>query len=86
MDIQKTVVVDLIEVLEDSSIQIREKTKYTDNGVEIGAQFHRRVITPGDDFSNETSKVQEICRVLHTPDVVQTYLYARNIGIAAFGK
>ena len=81
MSLEKITYVDLIEVVEDGSIQVRTKTLIKENGMEIGRNFHRHVVIPGDDYSAEDARVQAICSAIHTAEVVADYKAA----IAAFG-
>jgi hypothetical protein len=73
MSLEKIVSVDLIEVVENSSVQVRTKTTIKENGVEISSQFHRHVVAPGNDYSAEDAKVQAICAAIHTADVIAAY-------------
>ena len=49
MALEKIEVVDLIEVVENGCIQVRTKTAFKEDGVEIGSKFHRHVVVPGAD-------------------------------------
>jgi hypothetical protein len=71
--LEKTISVDLIEVIENGVLQVRTKTAIKEDGVEISSKFHRHVVAPGDDYSAEDAKVQAICAVLHTADVIAAY-------------
>jgi hypothetical protein len=71
--LEKVVSVDLIEVVENGSIQVRTKTAIKENGVEISSKFHRHVVAPGADVSGEDAKVQAIAASIHTADVVAAY-------------
>lgn len=73
MALEKIVSVDLIEVIENGTLQVRIKTAIKENGVEISSKSHRHVVTPGDDYSNEDPKVQAICAAVHTKEVVAAY-------------
>lgn len=73
MSITKIVSVDRIEVLEDGSVQVRTKTAIMENGKQISSTFHRHVVVPGDDYSNEDARVQAICAAAHTADVIAAY-------------
>lgn len=73
MALEKKVVTDLIEVLENGSVQVRTKTAILENGIEISNKFHRHVVAPGDDYSKEDAKVQAICKATHTKEVVAAY-------------
>lgn len=71
--LEKVEVVDLIEVVESGVIQVRTKTAIKEDGVEISSKFHRHVIVPGADYSQEDAKVQAIAASIHTPEVIAAY-------------
>ena len=73
MALEKIVKVDLIEVVENGNVQVRTKTAIVEDGKEISSRFHRHVVTPGQDYSNEDARVQAICAVTHTPEVIAAY-------------
>lgn len=73
MALEKKIVVDLMEVVENGCVQVRTKTAILEDGVEISNKFHRHVVAPGDDYSSEDAKVQAICAATHTPNVVAAY-------------
>ena len=77
MSLEKVISVDLIEVVENGSIQVRTKTAIKEDGVEISSNFHRHVVAPGDDYIAEDAKVQAICAAVHTADVVAAYQAAK---------
>jgi hypothetical protein len=77
--LEKIVSVDLIEVVENGSIQVRTKTAIKEDGIEISSKFHRHVVVPGDDYSAEDAKVQAICAAVHTPEVIAAYKAAQTI-------
>jgi hypothetical protein len=71
--LEKKIVVDLIEAVENGTVQVRTKTVILENGKEISNKFHRHVVVPGQDYSNEDAKVKAICTAVHTPEVVAAY-------------
>jgi hypothetical protein len=73
MALEKKVVVDLIETVENGVVQVRTKTVILEDGVEISSKFHRHVVAPGADYSAEGAKVQAVCAAIHTPEVVAAY-------------
>jgi hypothetical protein len=75
--LEKITSVDLIEVIENGSIQVRTKTAIKEDGVEISSKFHRHVVAPGDDYSNEDTRVQNVCAAMHTAEVVKAYRLAQ---------
>jgi hypothetical protein len=78
MSFEKTISVDLIEVIENGCIQVRTKTAIKEDGVEISSKFHRHVVAPGVDYSGEDAKVQAIAASIHTADVIAAYVAAAD--------
>jgi hypothetical protein len=73
MSLEKVTFVDLIEVVENGVIQVRAKTVIVEDGVEISSSFHRHVVVPGANYSQEDAKVQAICQAVHTPQMIAEY-------------
>ena len=73
MALEKVVVVDRIEVLENGCVQIRTRTSILEDGNILSQSFHRHVVAPGDDYSAEDARVQAICAATHTDDVVAAF-------------
>jgi len=73
MALEKIVVVDRIEVLENGSVQVRTKTAIMEDGKQISGTYHRHVVAPGDDYSQENARVQAICKATHTAEVIAAY-------------
>ena len=71
--LEKKLIIDLIEVVENGVVQVRTKTAIFENGKQISASLHRHVIAPGDDYSAEDDRVKAICAVAHTPEVIAAY-------------
>jgi hypothetical protein len=71
--LEKVIVVDRIEVLENGSVQVRTKTAIMEDGKQISGNFHRYVVAPGSDYSGEDARVQAICAATHTTDVIAAY-------------
>jgi len=71
--LEKIVSVDLIEVVENGTIQVRTKTVIKEDGVEISSNFHRHVVVPGADYSAEDAKVKAIATSIHTAGVIAAY-------------
>ena len=74
MALEKIVLVDRIEVLENGLMQVRTKTAIMEDGKQIGGTFHRHVVAPGDDYSAEDARVQAICAAVHTDEVIAAYI------------
>ena len=71
--LEKIVKVDLVEVIENGCVQVRTKTAILEDGKEISGKFHRHVVAPGDDYSQEDDRVKAICAATHTPEVIAAY-------------
>jgi hypothetical protein len=70
--IEKTIT-DKIEVLESNSIQVRTATVIEKDGTELTRTFHRHVLTPGADLTNEDPKVQAIATAIWTEEIIAAY-------------
>jgi len=69
---------DKIEVLQLAAgypvIQVRTATIISDDGVEISRTFHRRVVTPGDDFlAEQDADVLAIIQAVFDADAQAAY-------------
>jgi len=73
MELTKTQIVDFIEVFENGCVQVRTKTAIVEDGKQISATFYSHVVAPGDDYSNENTRVKAICAATHTSDVITAY-------------
>ena len=76
--LEKIVSVDLIEVVENGSVQVRTKTAIMEDGQQISGAFHRHVVVPGVEYSTQDAKVQAICAAVHTPEVIAAYQAAQE--------
>ena len=75
--LEKVTVVDRIEVVESGVVQVRVCTRIMEDGKQISGTFHRHVVAPGDDYSNEDARVKAICAATHTAAVVTAYKAAQ---------
>ena len=73
MKITEKNIIDVIEILENNTIQIRNANIIEKDDVEIARTYHRHVITPGDDISKEDLKVQSIANAIWTDEVINVY-------------
>ena len=73
MTLEKVILVDLMEVVENGCVQVRTATRIMEDGKQISGTFHRHVVSPGDDYSKEDARVAAICSATHTADVVAAY-------------
>ena len=85
MSLEKTTIVDQIEVTESGIVQVRMATRIAEDGVELSRTYHRYTVTPGQDYTNQPERVRAVCAAVHTPEVVaayQAHLNALGIGNA----
>ena len=78
MTLEKQITVDLIEVIENGSVQVRTKTAILEDGKTISSQLHRHIVVPSADYSAEDAKVQAICAAIHTAEVIAAYQAAQE--------
>lgn len=70
---------DKIEIVgEFKHIQYRIASIIVKDGQEIARTFTRKVISPGEDYSNAPEDVKQICALVHTPEVINRYLAANE--------
>ena len=78
MAITKEEVQDKIEVVGDfKHIQVRTATVIKEDGVELSRSFHRHVVSPDSDSTNESADVKAMVTHFHT-DAIKT-AYADHI-------
>jgi hypothetical protein len=66
-------IVDLVELVQSNHIQVRTANIIEKDGTEIARTFHRHVLAPGDDVTNEDQKVQAIANAVWTEEVIAAY-------------
>ena len=78
MSLEKQTVVDKIEVIENGNVQVRTATRIVEDGSVLSAAYHRHVVAPGQDYSQEDARVQAICAATHTTEVIAAYQAAQT--------
>lgn len=78
MALEKTTRVDKIEIVESTYVQVRARTDIVEDGKTISLSFERRVICPGDDYSNEDDLVKKICSLVHSENVVLKFKQSKG--------
>tara|TARA_R100000329_G_scaffold124391_1_gene102883 strand:- start:38 stop:298 length:261 start_codon:yes stop_codon:yes gene_type:complete len=71
MALEKTVKDDKIEIVDRGdwkAIQVRTATIITDDGAEISRTFHRHVVAPNDDVSEESDEIKKLADIYFTDD------------------
>ena len=81
MSLTKQVIQDKIEVVnvgDWSVIQVRTKTAIIEGGNELSASFHRHVVSPTDDLTNESAEVTAIAQTVFTQEMKDAYTSAQG--------
>jgi hypothetical protein len=73
MALTKETVTDKIETLENGTIQVRTATRVLEDGVTLSSSFHRHVLSPGADLTDQDPKVVAIANAVWTTEVVSAY-------------
>ena len=76
MALTKTIVNDKIEVLNQgdwSLVQVRTATIISEDGTELSKSFHRHVVMPDADLTQEDADVSAICTPVFTDAVKAAY-------------
>jgi hypothetical protein len=73
MALTENISIDQIEIVGDWNIQIRQATVITKNGEQVARSFHRWVLTPDMDISDQEQKVQNIANAAWTYEVKAAY-------------
>jgi hypothetical protein len=83
MALSKETIQDKIEVVGDfKHIQVRTATVIKEDGVELSRSFHRHVVSPNSDSSNESADVKALVTQFHTDEVKKAftdYLAKQNL-------
>ena len=74
MAITKETIEDRIEVVgEFKHIQVRTATVIKEDGVELSRSYHRHVVTPNSDSTNESTDVKAMVAQFHTDAIKTAY-------------
>lgn len=73
MTIEKQVVIDKIEVIENGTIQVRQNTRIVEDNKTIAETYARWTCAPGQDVSGQDQRIQDIAKVIWTPEVIASY-------------
>ena len=83
MALEKTVKQDKIEIVDRGdwkAIQVRTATIITDSGNEISRTFHRHVVAPNDDVSEESDEIKKLAEIYFTDDAKAKHKAAMEAG------
>ena len=78
MALTEKTIIDKIEIVEINSIQVRTATVIEKDGTELTRTFHRHVVAPGADITNEDPKVQAIANAIWTEEIIAAYQASLN--------
>jgi len=73
MALTENTIIDQIEIVGDWNIQVRQATIIERDGEFVSRTFHRWVLTPDSDISDQEQKVQDICNAAWTDKVKAAY-------------
>ena len=73
MALTKETIVDRIEVLEKGQVQVRTATRVLEDGTQLSSSFHRHVLAPGDDLTEQDARVSAIATATWTDEVIAAY-------------
>jgi len=65
--------IDKIEIVNSWVVQVRQANIIERDGEFVSRTFHRWVLTPDSDISDQEQKVKDICNAAWTPEVRQAY-------------
>ena len=70
--------IEVVNVGDWSVIQVRTKTAIIEDGAELSSSYHRHVVTPTDDLTNESAEVTAIANAVFTQEMKDAYTSAQN--------
>lgn len=73
MALTEKIEIDRIEVVGNWNIQVRQAKTIEKDGVFVSRTFHRWVLTPDSDITNQEQKVKDICNAAWTPEVKSAF-------------
>ena len=73
MALTEKIEIDRIEVVANWNIQVRQAKTIERDGVFVSKTFHRWVLNPDSDITNQEKIVQDICNAAWTPEVRSAY-------------
>ena len=60
--------IEIVDVGDWKNIQVRTATMVIEDGTEISRNFHRHVVDPNSDLSNESDEVKKLAEIYFTDD------------------
>ena len=81
MALEKSQLNDKLEIVDAGSwkvLQVRTATVIKEVGTEISRTFHRKVISPTDDWSSEDAEIKTICDMIMTAERINAFKAAQE--------
>ena len=72
--------IEIVDVGDWKNIQVRTATIVTDDGVELSRNFHRHVVSPNSDLTNESDEVKKLAEIYFTDDAKAKHKAAMESG------
>ena len=74
MAITKEIIQDKIEIVgEFKKIHVRTATVIKEDGIELSRSFHRHIVSPSSDSTNESADVKALVKQFHTDAVKKAF-------------
>ena len=74
MAITKRVEIGRMEILPRGQIQVRTDTVIEEDGTELSRKYHRHVVEPNHDVSDEDQRVKDVAAVVHTQECKDAWI------------
>jgi len=68
-------------ILPDGKIQVQRDDQVWEDELFIAHYYHRHVVSPGEDVSNEDQRTKNIAGIVHTPKVIADFKEAEREAI-----
>jgi hypothetical protein len=62
-----------VEVLENNEIFVKKITRVYRDGIEVAKIYHKTLLNPGQDTTEEVEKVKKVAKTIWTKEVVDEY-------------
>ena len=84
MALTKKVEIGSIEVLPMGQIQVRQDTIIEEDGKQLSKSYHRHVVEPDSDISNEDQRVKDVANTVHTQAVKDAWVAFKALKETSF--
>lgn len=78
MSLTEKILIDKIEILENSCIQVRQANIIEKDGIEVARSYHRWSLVPGQNLEGQEQKIKDIANLIWTPEVIESYINSLN--------